>query len=277
MARPGLTRHRKFVTLALEIGSRPAALGHLELLWQVAYESGDDLIGSAAVVESLVDWSGEPGKLAAAFVSCGFLDESTEGLRVHDLWDHAPDYVRKRRDRERERKHKGKRLSGRRNSQAQVTGQCPPNGAEYETPTGQCPPNGRTPAPAPAPAPAQEDKGARSPREAGAEARMAILGREATFATAHPRTAALLAALEARGTLGEWPVKPASRTAVESAIGAQDPAVVAGRVAEAIRATSKPWLGNHLDVIRPPPGSGARRVFVGVAEDGFTPVYRESQ
>ena len=117
------------------------------------------------------------------------------------------------------------------------------------------------------------------PRSEGAVARLAILGRDEAFASAHPRTSALLDALQAAGAPGAWPRSHDARVAVEAAIGAQDPATVAGRVAEAIRATSKPWLGNHLDVIRSPTGGagGPRRIFEGFAADGFTPVYRESQ
>lgn len=138
MARPGLTRHRKFARLTWLLGgSKALALGHLELLWAVAYESGDDLVGSDGDAECLAEWQGAPGKLAAALVEAGFLDRTEDGqLRIHDLWDHAPDYVRKRRSREAERRTKGARLrslGGQRPvSDQSVTGQCPPNGAERE-------------------------------------------------------------------------------------------------------------------------------------------------
>lgn len=106
MARPGLTRHRKFLRLSRLIGGKAVALGSLGLIWEAAYEAGDDLIGSADDVEQLAEWMGKPGLLAHALVDCGLLDESDDGLRVHDLWHHAPDYVASRRRREAEREIK---------------------------------------------------------------------------------------------------------------------------------------------------------------------------
>jgi len=75
-------------------------------------------------------------------IEAKFLDRLEDGvLAIHDFWDHAPDYVRKRRLREKQREEKGDML----------TGHCPVNDRSL---SGHCPPNGRTPAPAPAPAPA---------------------------------------------------------------------------------------------------------------------------
>lgn len=104
MARPGLTRHRKFLRLAHELGSVPHARGYLEMIWDVAYESGDDLIGDAADVEIAAQWSGESGALASMLARIGFLDEDAGRYRVHDLWHHCPDYVTSRREREGERR-----------------------------------------------------------------------------------------------------------------------------------------------------------------------------
>lgn len=150
MARPGLMRHKKFARLARLIGNEVLARGHLELLWEVAYENGDDLVGDAGDLEHLTKWDGEPGALAAAMTQAGFVDQEEGGqYRVHDLWDHAPDYVRRRRQRENERQEKGAGLRRSVVSDQAVTGQSP-------TDAGQRPPNGRPRAPAPAPAPTQE-------------------------------------------------------------------------------------------------------------------------
>jgi hypothetical protein len=141
-------RHRKFARLARLLGGDVArARGHLEMVWEVAYENGDELLGDAGDVEQLAAWRGKPGQLVDALVQAGFLDASPEGLRVHDLWDHAPDYVRKRRSRESQRRTKGAELARPADSDRTVTGHRPTNG--------------RTRAPAPAPAPTQE---ALSPR-----------------------------------------------------------------------------------------------------------------
>lgn len=110
MARPGLTKHRKFTRLSRLLGSKVIALGSLDLLWEVAYENGDDLLGKAEDVEYQAEWQGDPGILVSVLVDCNFIDQDGESYRVHDLWDHAPDYVRKRLKREQQRRETGAKL-----------------------------------------------------------------------------------------------------------------------------------------------------------------------
>ena len=148
MGRPGLTRHPKFRRLAADLGSRLIARGALETLWDTAYENGEPYLGDGRAVELAAEWEGEPGALLKALLeaggdgSPGFVEEVSPGrYAVHDLWDHAPDYVRKRRQRELHRRDTGRRFAD-----------------DDRSVTGQCQPNGRTPAPAPAPAPAQEEE-----------------------------------------------------------------------------------------------------------------------
>lgn len=235
MARPGLMRHRKFARLARLIGSDVLARGHLELLWEVAYENGDDQVGDAGDLEHLARWTGPAGALASALVESGFFDLEGDMYRVHDLWDHAPDYVRKRRHREVERQTKGATLKS-------VTGQCPPSGAEQPEPA----PNGRTRARAPAPS--QEDS--RPPPAIAARPAEAPFGKDQVLSTRYPLTAVLLDLCSKLGTHGAWPKDHETRTAVESAIGDQSLDAVAGRVSAAIADTGKPWLGHHLTAIR---------------------------
>lgn len=145
MGRPGLTQNRKFRRLALEVGGNASARGHLELLWDSAYEAGDELVGDAVDVELAADWKGTPGVLASAMTRAGFLDELDGSFTIHDFWHHAPAYVRKRRTRENERRSKvdpcypkGK----------PVTSQRPVS----DIPTGsQQDENGPTPSPSPSP------------------------------------------------------------------------------------------------------------------------------
>lgn len=119
MARPGLVRHRKFLRLARALGSEALAIGHLELLWQASYETGDDYLGDMADVEAVALWRGEPGALCKAMLEAGGVDQpgfidaipdKPGCYRVHDLYDHAPEYVRKRLDRESARKSTGQSL-----------------------------------------------------------------------------------------------------------------------------------------------------------------------
>src|SRR5262245_13626516 len=111
MARPGFRQHPKFRRLRHILQEpEPHVLGYCECLWSVAYECGNDLIGDEIDVEIAAGWPGERGKLCAALKACRLIDEVDGRYHVHDLWDHAPDYVRKRREREQDRNRKGKRL-----------------------------------------------------------------------------------------------------------------------------------------------------------------------
>ncbi len=186
MARPGLMVHPKFRRLVRLLGvSEAAARGHLELLWETAYQNGEEVIGDVIDVELAARWGGDHGALCDALMLAGgvdrsgFIDRLDDGrYAIHDLFDHAPDYVRKRRSRENDRREKGRRLSGR---SEQPTGQSLPNGghgsvsdrtdsAADRSVTGQSPVSDRsltTPcAPAPAPAPALTSK---DPAPAGAD------------------------------------------------------------------------------------------------------------
>ena len=104
MARPSLFTHRKFTRLARLLGKRYRAVGVLEMVWAHAYQDGDDRLGTVEDLEFMVDWDGEPGECASALVESGFLDLVDGELFVHDLFDHAPDYVMKRSHKETERR-----------------------------------------------------------------------------------------------------------------------------------------------------------------------------
>lgn len=105
MARPGLFSHRKFRKLSRLLKSEALAVGHLEIMWHHAYEDGDARLGDGPEVESAAHWRGKPGLLLAALVESGFIDRlDGDSYAVHDLFDHAPAYVKKRRAREAQRK-----------------------------------------------------------------------------------------------------------------------------------------------------------------------------
>jgi hypothetical protein len=146
MARPTLFTHPKFFRLAALVGGRAVALGSLELIWSAAYASGDAVIGDADTLEAVADWRGVGGGLAEALVVSGFVDQVDGELAVHDLYDHAPDYVRKRRAREEARRARGAAVRDMGEGDRSVTGQ-------GRTVTAVV----RPPAPAPAPAPAPKD------------------------------------------------------------------------------------------------------------------------
>ncbi len=113
MARPTLRLHPKFRRLMYLLSlPEPYALGLLECLWEVAYASGDERIGDEVDVELASCWPGDKGAFCKAMIDCKFLDKLPDGsFAVHDLWDHAPDYVKARARRESARQAAGKSLS----------------------------------------------------------------------------------------------------------------------------------------------------------------------
>ena len=168
MGRPNLRLHRKFSRLVRMLRlPEPFIRGYLEYLWEPSYESGDALIGDAVDVEARCQWQGGPGELAEALASCGgvgqpgFIEKADSGLyQIHDLYDHAPDYVRKRMEREFERQARGETISDLRRAAAKamherrkqkhttaIDMQTAASGNHLHA-------TGITPAPAPAPAPA---------------------------------------------------------------------------------------------------------------------------
>jgi hypothetical protein len=183
MARPGFIHHRKFKRLSRALGSPALARGCLEMLWDTCYEAGDDYLGTAEDVELSAYWDGEPGVLCEALLTAGgegnpgFIEEVSGRpghYRVHDLYDHAPEYVQKRMAREAERIAKGQTISeirsaaGKRGRQSQLAaalanvgqtsgkrrangGQTADTCPQKRANGGQAAANGGTPAPAPAP------------------------------------------------------------------------------------------------------------------------------
>lgn len=106
MGRPGLSQNKKFRRLSLLLGGAPLARGYLELMWDSAYEAGDEVMGDVLDVELAAQWPGNQGELVNAMVQTGFLEDHEGVYWVHDFWHHAPAYVRKRRQREDERRTK---------------------------------------------------------------------------------------------------------------------------------------------------------------------------
>jgi hypothetical protein len=193
VARPTLNSHRKFLRLARVLGSDVLARGHLEICWDGTYQSGDDYLGTSQDVESAAHWAGEPGLLTKALLeaggesNAGFIEEVPDRpghFRIHDLFENAPDYVQKRRQRELNRKARGVTLSdlrreaGKRGRATQFpqqpSGQLPASGGDLQANVCQLHANGETPAPAPAPA--QKDQTLTSKPENGFD--QLVLGAE---------------------------------------------------------------------------------------------------
>lgn len=130
MARPGCLNHPKFLTALRKSGaSRALVIGSLEIIWMACYETGNPILGDKFMVEAIAEWTGEPGKLFEALLTCGgegqagFIEEvpGQKGrYQVHDLFHHAPEYVQRRMEREAARTAKGETISEARRRAAQV-------------------------------------------------------------------------------------------------------------------------------------------------------------
>jgi hypothetical protein len=98
----------------MSLKSKALAAGVLECLWSCGYESGDDLIGTSDEIERACGWSGKRGTLTPLLLSIGFIDDSTEGYKIHDLFDHAPQYVKRRCERDHKIKVTGQPMASQR-------------------------------------------------------------------------------------------------------------------------------------------------------------------
>ena len=160
MARPTLARNRKTRRAAHAINAIYPGLGEiivrgaLEILWEPAYETGDPYVGDEDDVERTVAWPGPAGVFCQALLTAGgagrhgFIEPvEGGGYVIHDFWDHAPDYVRKRHAREASRTSRTKTepvASHRPVADQSLTGHCPPL-ADCQSQSV------RTPSPSPAP------------------------------------------------------------------------------------------------------------------------------
>lgn len=105
MAKQSLRNHPKFKRACRRLGLQPYSVwGLLDLLWNTQHQRGRPEIGDAEDVESNAEWDGDLGTFATVIAErgCNFIDESPAGSGlyvVHDFWDHAPDWVKKKRRR----------------------------------------------------------------------------------------------------------------------------------------------------------------------------------
>jgi hypothetical protein len=97
MARSELRQNLKFRKLQKLLKLPvPYVVGLLECMWQCGYESGNDLLGSSEDVELAAEWPGKAGSLFKALIETKFVDKRGLTYHIHDLADHAPEYVKKR-------------------------------------------------------------------------------------------------------------------------------------------------------------------------------------
>lgn len=101
-------RHPKTKKLARLLGvSLPAAVGHLHYLWWWALDFAQDGTLEKFDNYDLADamqWDGDPDALVEALISSGYIDDTDDGLMIHDWGEYAGKLLERRaKDRARKR------------------------------------------------------------------------------------------------------------------------------------------------------------------------------
>ena len=101
-------RHPKTKKLARLLGvSLPAAVGHLHYFWWWALDFAQD--GRLEKFDNYdladaVQWDGDPDALVSSLIASGYIDETDDGLMIHDWGEYAGKLLERRaKDRERKR------------------------------------------------------------------------------------------------------------------------------------------------------------------------------
>ena len=101
-----LPTHRKTLLAADALGITPVQLmGHMVAFWLWALDNvpdGDLDSISSRVIARAAQWEGAPDQFVDALLSAGFIDETDNGLSIHDWYDYAGRLI-ERRNSERER------------------------------------------------------------------------------------------------------------------------------------------------------------------------------
>ncbi len=117
MAKPGFTKHRKFLRLVHMLKMPPPhVLGHVQFMWDAGAAMQSALLGDSVEVELAAGWVGVEGEFCKAVLAVGLIDllddevthgnagngavthgngAVTERFVIHDFEDHAPAYVLK--------------------------------------------------------------------------------------------------------------------------------------------------------------------------------------
>src|SRR4051812_221651 len=116
MARVTLEKSVKFKALVRRLKlPKPFVRGLLETMWDVAHECGNPVLGTEDDVEIAAEWPHDypkaaklgcaPGEWFKAMKEGRWVDAMEDGRwKIHDYFDHAPDYASSRAEKETERK-----------------------------------------------------------------------------------------------------------------------------------------------------------------------------
>lgn len=108
-------RHPKTKKLARLLGvSLPAAVGHLHYFWWWALDFAQDGTLEKYDGYDLADamqWDGDPDQLVEALISAGYIDDTDDGLMIHDWGEYAGKLL-ERRAKDRARKRAAAKAAG---------------------------------------------------------------------------------------------------------------------------------------------------------------------
>ena len=110
-----LARHRKTLRAAGRLSvDRATLIGHLHFLWWWALDNvgADGRLGDMTAYEiaAAAEWPGDPEQFLAALIEAGFIDETPDGLVLHDWYDYAGKFIdRREAERERSRQRRAKK------------------------------------------------------------------------------------------------------------------------------------------------------------------------
>lgn len=106
-----LPTHKKTLLASDTLGITPVHLmGHMVAFWLWALDNvpdGDLDNISPRVIARAAQWEGDPEQFVDALINVGFIDETDNGLRIHDWYDYAGRLIERRiteRERSRQRR-----------------------------------------------------------------------------------------------------------------------------------------------------------------------------
>ena len=139
-------RHPKTKKLARLLGvSVPTAVGHLHGIWYWALDFAQDGDLRQYDPEEIADaalWEGDPRQFVEALVTAGYLDQTDDGLSLHDWYDYAGRLMeqreaRREQDRARKQRQRERQKAEARDGHTEVTEPAVDRSTSEKTQSGQ--------------------------------------------------------------------------------------------------------------------------------------------
>ena len=97
--------HPKTLRLKSMLGQEADVYPIRLFAWAAKYAPAGTIVESSPQIEEACKWRNEDGKLYHALVECGFIEETEEGLKIHN-WDKYAGYWLQRMSRQKEHKRR---------------------------------------------------------------------------------------------------------------------------------------------------------------------------